>query len=61
MPLELQMMKLRLSYFGHTVRSLEKDITIGKIEGSRCRERLSKEIDAIATTTGPKSESFLIL
>ena len=36
------MLKLKLQYFGHLIRwadSLEKTLTLGKIEGRRRRER----------------------
>ena len=52
--LEAQMMKLRLSYFGHIMlreRSLEKDIMLGKVEGQRKRGRpATRWIDTITTS-----------
>ena len=41
--LEGLMLKLKLQYFGHLIRtdSLEKTLMLGKIEGRRRRERIS--------------------
>ena len=46
-PLEGLMLKLKLQYSGHLIRrtdSLEKTLTLGKIEGRRRRERQRDEI-----------------
>ena len=37
--LERLILKLKFQYFGHLIRSLEKTLMLGKIEGGRRRER----------------------
>ena len=52
--LEGMMLKLKLQYFGHLMRradSLEKNLMLGKIEGSRRRgQRMMKWLDGITDT-----------
>ena len=48
--LEGLMLKLKLQYFGHLMRradSLEKTLTLGKIEGRRRREQRMRWLDGI--------------
>ncbi|CAJ0922399.1 unnamed protein product [Ranitomeya imitator] len=52
--LEERITNLRFAYFGHIIRrqqSLEKDIMVRRIEGTRCRERLAARwLDTIKVT-----------
>ena len=44
------MLKLKLRYFGHLMRrtdSLEKTLTVGKIEGGRCGQQRMRWLDGI--------------
>ena len=51
--LEGQMLKLKLQYFGHLMRrtdSLEKILTLGKIEGRRRRGQQRRWLDSITSS-----------
>ena len=48
--LEELMLKLKLQYFGHlmrTVKSLEKSLMLGKIEGRRRRDKTVTKLDTL--------------
>ena len=57
------MMKLKLQYFGHiiqTANSLEKTLTLGKIEGRRRRGRQRMRwLDGITNSMGHEFEQTL--
>jgi len=60
--LEATILQLKLCYFGHVMRakrSLERDITLGKVEGHREQGKPRMQwLDSIKEATGPRLEDL---